>query len=492
VTHSEPQLTALFLAAGGLLLAACVLLSRASGRIGVPVALIFLSIGMLAGREGIGGITFADYRLAFRFGTAALALILFDGGLNTPLSAFREALGPSSVLASLGVAGTAGMMALGAHALGFTWAEALLLGAVVSSTDAATIFAVLRTSGIHLKRRVGMTVELESGLNDPIAVILTIGLTEALKRGTYSLPHMLLDIAIQAGVGAALGVGLGYAARWVLSISRLPVGGLYPILTSALAALAFGIPSLLEGSGFLAVYLAGVILGNSAFPFRTSVLRVHDSIAWFGQVTMFLLLGLLVSPSHLPVVVVPSVVLALFLALVARPLVVWLCLLPFRRFTWRERLFIGWMGLRGAVPIILATFPVLERVRSGERLFEIVFFVVVVNALIPGATVRWATRKLGVGLPVTPHPAALLEITTTQSLQGAVVSFYIGGASSVCNASLADIPFPEGAAAMLIVRGHDLVAARGPTVLQAGDHVYVFCRPEDRAFIDLLFGAEEE
>lgn len=488
---AEPEATAWALVVLGLLLAVSALFSRASARFGVPVFLVFLALGMLAGSEGIGGIAFEDYSLAFRLGVVALTLILFDGGLNTPLSSLRGAIGPAGVLATAGVAGTASLVAIGARLLGFPWMQAFLVGAIVSSTDAAAVFSVLRGSGLQLRRRVGATLELESGLNDPVAVILTMALTHGLARGHPIGARILLEIVLQLLVGAAFGLGIGFVGRALLRRSRLPAGGLYPVLTLAVALLAFGMPTLFSGSGFLAVYLAAVILGNGEIPYRTGLRHFHDAAAWCGQLTMFLMLGLLVFPSRLIEVAREGFVLALILAFAARPLVALLCLLPFR-FPLRETAFVGWVGLRGAVPIILATYPVLQRVAGAERLFDVVFFVVVAGALVPGGTVAWISRRLRLVADVPPPPQAVLEINSTQVLDGDVLSFHIDPALPVCFAAIAEIPLPPGAAVMLIVRGNELVAARETTVLQPGDHVHLFCRREDRPLVQLLFGRAED
>ena len=488
---SEPEATAWFLVVLGLLLAVSALFSRFSARFGVPLFLVFLVLGMLAGSEGIGGIEFEDYGFAFRLGTAALVLILFDGGLNTPLSALRAGLRPAAVLATVGVVGTASLVALGARLLGFDWGPAFLLGAVVSSTDAAAVFSVLRGSGLQIRQRVGTTLELESGLNDPMAVILTMSLTGSLAAGHAVGLGILLEVLVQLLVGTVFGLGAGFAGRALLRRGRLQAGGLYPVLTFAVALLAFGLPTLLAGSGFLAVYLAGVILGNGEVPYRAGLRHFHDAAAWCGQLTMFLMLGLLVFPSRLLEVAWVGLAIALILAFVARPLVVMLCLLPFR-FPLRETAFVSWVGLRGAVPIVLATFPVLERVPGAERLFDVVFFVVVASALVPGGTVAWLARRLGLSAGVPPSPQAVLEISSTQVLDGDVLSFHVDDALPVCGAALADIPLPEEAAVMLVVRGSELLAARGNTVLQDGDHVYLFCRREDRPLVELLFGRAGE
>jgi cell volume regulation protein A len=488
---TEPFGTALLLATAGLLMGASVLFSRASQRIGVPIVLLFLLIGMAAGSEGIGRIAFDDYRFAFRLGSLALALILFDGGLNTPLSALRRTWAPAGLLATVGVALTALLIAIPAHLWGLAWPQALLLGAVVSSTDAAAVFAVLRGSGLQLKRRVGTTLELESGLNDPVAVILTIALTSNLVRpGEVAAGRLLAEILLQLAVGAAAGVAIGRGGRLLLRRLPLPTGGLYPALTLALALLAFGVTTLLHGSGFLAVYLAGMVLGNGPLPYHAGLLRVHDALAWLAQIGMFLVLGLLVYPSRLVEVAGPGLGLALLLAFVVRPLVVALCLAPFR-YPWREVAYIGWVGLRGAVPIVLATYPVLVGAPGADRVFHIVFFIVVANALVPGGTVAWVTRRLGLQKAEPPAPHAVLAIESRLPLEGDLMSFYVDDALVVSGVALEDLDFPEGSSVTLIVRGNRLIPPRGSTRLQPGDHVYVLAQPEDQPLIQLMFGRPE-
>jgi potassium/hydrogen antiporter len=489
---TEPAATALLLATCGVLLAVSVIFSGASQRIGIPIALLFLVVGIVAGSEGIGGIYFEDYRLAFRFGAAGLALILFDGGLNTPVGALRRVWGPSGLLATAGVVLTALLIAVPARLWGLTWPEALVLGAVVSSTDAAAVFAVLRASGIHLKRRVGLTLEVESGLNDPIAVILTTTLTHNLMDpGALEGGLLAQEVALQLAMGIGAGLAVGYGGRALLSRLQLQTGGLYPALTLGLALLSFGVAILLGGSGFLAVYLAGVVLGNGPLPYRAGLLRVHDALAWLAQIGMFLVLGLLVFPSRLLPVAPLGLALALLLAIVARPVAVALCLAPFR-YPARETLFIGWVGLRGAVPIVLALFPVLAGAEEGLIIFNLVFFIVVVNAIVPGTTVAWAARRLGLEAPEPPAPRGVLAIESRLPLKGELHSFYIDEAVVVAGVTLAELDFPEGAAVALIVRGDRLIAPKGTTVLQPGDHVYVVAPEEDAPLIHLIFGRHEE
>lgn len=491
MTTTIPLTTALLLAIIGVLLAASVLASRLTSRFGVPVVLLFLLVGMLAGSEGIGGIAFESYGTAFRLGTAALALILFDGGLNTPLSAVRRVAGPALSLATAGVLLTALIVAGAARLLGLEWPRALLLGAIVSSTDAAAVFAVLRGSGLSLRRRVGTTLEVESGLNDPVAVLLTVALAEAAAAGAPISPWGIAGhVILQLVVGGTLGAAIGWGGRRMLERLQLANGALSTVLTIAISCLAYGVPALVQGSGFLAVYVAGLVLARGDLPFRTSILRVHDSLAWLAQIGMFLLLGLLVFPSKLLPVAGVGLAIAAALTLVARPLAVALCLLPFR-FPRSEVLFVGWTGLRGAVPIILATYPVLVGTPGGDALFHTVFFVVVATTVVMGSTVPWLARRLRLGSEEPPAPRAVLTVDAVQPLASGIESFYIDEALAVAGMPIGEIELPEGAAPILVVRGKEMLAPRPEVQLAAGDHLYVFMRREDRGLVRLLFGRPE-
>jgi cell volume regulation protein A len=494
VTPVEPLSTSIVLAIVGALLLGGALFSRATERVGVPVLLAFLGLGMLAGSEGLGRIAFEDYHLAYRLGTIALVFILFDGGFNTSASQVRRIAGPAAVLGTLGVIGTAGLLAIGARLLlHMDWEEAMLLGAIVSSTDAAAVFAVLRGRGVHLKEHVGATIEVESGANDPMAVILTTVVTEhMIAAQPPSIWQAAFSVVTQIAIGMALGLGIGYGGRALLARSRLSSNGLYAVVLIGIACLAFAVPTLIGGSGFLAVYVSAIVLGNGKLPLKRGLVRVHDALAWLGQVMMFVVMGLLVFPSRLIHVAGPGLLLAAFLAIVARPAVVWLCLLPFRSFRTREIAYIGWIGLRGAVPIILAAFPVLAGARGADRIFDLVFFVVVMSALLPGATVGPLARRLGLVSDEPPPPQAVLEIDSRQPLNGDLISFYVDEALPVAGERLVNVPFPPSAAVTLIVRGNELLAARGDTELLPGDHLYVFARDEDRATIQLLLGHPEQ
>lgn len=401
---ADPHALGPVLGIAGLMLVLGVLSVRASQRYGVPLALAFLVVGIFAGSEGVMGIAFEDYALTYWVGTTALVLLLFEGGLKTPLVNLRRVAAPATLLATVGVIGTTALVAGAGRLLGFPWGESLLLGAVVSSTDVSALLSLLQGSGLRLRKRIALLLEVESGLNDPVAILLTMELAQVLLKGWHPGWAPLRDLVLYVVGGLGGGWGVGLLGRWILLRVRFDSGALYPVLTVALALLSFAVPTMVGGSGFLGAYVAGMVVGQGAIPFRRSIEDVHASLSWFAQVALFLLLGLLVFPSRLGPVALPSLGLALFLALVARPLVVFACLSPFG-YTWREKVFAGWVGLRGAVPIILATYPVLLRVPGAGDLFNMVFFMVLVNTLIPGFTVPWVARWLGMELGhATPQP----------------------------------------------------------------------------------------
>ncbi|HMN97585.1 MAG TPA: potassium/proton antiporter [Phycisphaerales bacterium] len=487
----EPGATALLLAVFGLLMAFSALFSRLLDRMGVPVVLLFLVLGMLGGSEGIGGLHFENYEAAFRIGTIALILILFDGGLNTSFLSVKRSAAPAAVLATLGVLGTAAALAVIARLAGLTWTEAILIGAIVSSTDAAAVFAVLRGGSLRVKEHVRSLLEVESCANDPMAIILTFAAVAAVDGGLRGAGGwwLLADVPLQLGIGLAVGLGLAYATRFVLKHSRFTATGLYPVITLASAFVIFGTATMMNGSGFLAVYVAGLVLGNGPLPHRNGLARVHDALAWLSQVSMFLMLGLLVTPSDLPGIFWIGTIVALGLAIVARPAVVAACLVPFG-FKPREIGYVSWVGIRGAVPIILATVPVMAGIPGAERIFHVVFFIVVISAIVPGATIVPLTRKLKLDDPEPTPPAAALELHSLRPLDGVIHVYRIDATLAVCGVPLAKITFPEGSAAIMISRGNEVMAARGHTVLEVGDHVYIFCKPGDEPRIRLLFGAD--
>ena len=488
----EPLATAVILAAFGGLLAASVALSRVSTRLGLPVALLFLLMGVVAGSKGLGSISFEDYEFAFRVGTTALVLILFDGGLNTPFSSAREVLAPSAVLATLGVVVIAALVAGVGHLLGLPWPMAMLLGAIVSSTDAAAVFSVLNASGTRLRRRVGLTLEVESGLNDPMAVILTTTITASIVSGAdLTATGMILGFVIEMIVGVGVGYGVARLGRLMILRVHLPAAGLYPAFTLALACLSYGLTTILHGSGFLAVYVTGLTLGSGALPHAVGIRRVHDALGWLSQVLMFLLLGLLVHPARLWQVAAVGFSLAIVLAVVLRPAVAMLVLAAFR-YRWRDSAFVGWVGLRGAVPIVLATIPVMADVPGARGLFDVVFFIVFVGALIPGATVPWAARLLRVESAAPPPPATMIEVDARAPSGDELRAYFVSDQLAVAGATLAEIPCPEGTAVSMLERGGSLIAPSGTTRIEPGDYVYVIAPVQHRPHVELLFGRPEE
>ena len=382
------------LLAGSLLMVMSVLLSQASSRVGIPSLLLFLGVGMLAGSDGPGGIHFDDPEVVELLGMTSLIVILYAGGFDTRWNAVRPALGRAVSLATLGVALSVGVFAtIGVYAGGMPWPQALLLGSIVSSTDAAAVFGVLRTRKEPLKGRVGEILEFESGANDPMAVFLTMALIQMAQTNHVPSPiEFILGFGFQMGVGAVMGIGFGWAIGRLLGLS-LSVPGLRPTLSIALALLTFSTTAVAGGSGFLAVYVAGIIVGNMPFPERDDLNSFHDGLAWLAQVVMFLALGLLVFPSRLVPLIPTGVVVALAVIFVVRPIAVFISL-AFSASNFREKLFVSWAGLRGAVPIMLATLLLVDRMPLADEAFHLVFFVVLFSVLLQGTTIPIAARWL--------------------------------------------------------------------------------------------------
>ena len=378
---------------GALLVLAGIMSSLVAMRFGAPLLLVFLAVGMLAGEAGPGGIKFDDVRITYVVGSIALALILFDGGLRTRFVVFRNVMAPAVTLATAGVLLTAALTApVAKYALGMTWWEALLVGAVVSSTDAAAVFFLVHAGGLRLRPRVGATLEVESGSNDPFAVLLTIILVEVLLVGDRSWQHLLAMLAEQAVLGTVLGILGGRAVVFVLNRLGLAQGLHAPFVTTS-ALVIFGLASAVHASGFLAVYLAGLVVGNRPTRAHNTVVVFLDAVTWLAQIVMFVLLGLLVWPQRLIESLWPALAVAAALMLVARPAAVFLCLSPFD-FSWRERTFIAWVGLRGAVGIFLASIPLLVGLPNAYLYFDIAFVVVLTSLLIQGWTIASAARRL--------------------------------------------------------------------------------------------------
>lgn len=472
----------------GILLLFAIASSKFSSRMGMPVLVLFLAVGMLAGEQGIGGIEFENYALAHAIGTLALAFILFDGGLRTPLASFRMAIRPALALATIGVGITSVITGVAAAAiLDVPLLYGVLLGSIVGSTDAAVVFSLLRGSGVKLSDRLGATLEVESGSNDPMAVFMTIGVAEIiLGEMSFGLP-LLGFLALQAGVGAAAGVLVGRFAVVVNNRINLDAAGLYPILTAACGLLAYGLAASFSGSGFLAVYIAGIVLGNSSIVFQRGIFLFTDGIAWLGQIVMFIVLGLLSTPSEIVAAMGAGLLIGTVLILVARPAAVFLVLLPFR-YRPRELVFLSWVGLKGSVPIILATYPLLLGVPDVGPLFSVVFFVVLLSAVTQGWSLPLVARKLGLAEPSEPEPAVTLEITSLRHVDGDFVEYNVSPDSRAANRLVRDLGLPEGAVLSMIARNQRLVPPRGSTKVLPGDYVFLVMRPGVRPLVNRVFG----
>ena len=468
----------------GSLLAAGLLASLLAGRVRVPSLLLFLGIGMAIGSDGLGWIAFDDYELARTIGIVALALILFEGGLTSGLFEIRAVLPSAISLAVLGTVATAVVTGLAASWLfDLTTLEGLLLGAVLASTDGAAIFALLR--GSTLGRKLASTLEAESGLNDPMAVLLVLGFIAWLQEPGYGLPDMAWLLARQIGIGLAVGALVGAATTAALRRVRLDTGGLYPVATLACAALAFGGADTLHGSGFLAVYIAGLMLGTAGIPAQRTVTSFHQGLAWVAQVVLFLSLGLLVFPSDLGGIAVQGTVLALVVVLVARPVAVWLAT-AIADYSVAERTILTVAGLRGAVPVVLATFPVIAGVKESDELFNIVFFAVLISTVVQGASFEPLADRLGVTTrePALPRPVA--ESGTIRALGAEVLEFPIGPGDAAAGARVRDLGLPREAVVNVIVRDDEAIPPRGSTRLLAGDELHLLVRSESAGEVNRL------
>lgn len=477
----------------GVLLFLGVLASTLSARLGLPFLLIFLIVGMLAGEDGPGGVHFDDFSAAFFVGNLALAIILLDGGLRTRSATFRVALWPATALATWGVIGTAALLgAFCTWLLGVDWRYGLLMGSIVGSTDAAAVFNLLRHSGVRLNERVGATLEIESGANDPMAILLVTVLVGILSGLQSASPgNLVLQIVLQFGIGTAAGLGAGRLLAWLLRRLRL-AEGLYALLIASGGLAVFAATNQLGGSGFLAIYLCGVIVGNHRTRATSHVLNVMDGMAWLAQAGMFLLLGLLVTPSHLVDHAWEALAVALFLTLIARPLVVAITLKSFK-FPQREIAYISWVGLRGAVPIVLAVFPVMAGVPESRLLFDVTFAVVLFSLLVQGATVPWAARRLGVEVPHVVEPLERREVWIGRETVLTLVAFRVEAQSlaiGMLPGSLNDQRGRSVRCAALVRRGRPL-RAPSATALEAGDEVWLLSSPDQVDHLTGLFGRQD-
>lgn len=456
----------ILLMVGAGLMFVSLLLGSLSLRIGVPSLLVFLVVGMFAGEDGLG-LQFSDFNTGYLVSNIALAVILLDGGLRTRVSAFRVGVRPALPLATIGVALTAGLVgAFASWLLDVDWRLGLLLGAIVGSTDAAAVFSVIQGAGVRLNERVASTLEIESGMNDPMAIFLTVLLIQVLiNPDSLSGPDHLVALVQQFGIGALVGGALGVVLAELLQ--RLRVNeGIYALLLCSGGIAIFGFTGAIGGSGFLAVYLAGMLVGNRRGGVGDSVLRSMDSLAWLAQSGMFLLLGLLVTPSELGDHGVQALLIAGFLMFVARPLAVWLCLLPFS-FDWREKLFVSWTGLRGAVPIVLAMFPLLAGIEQTRLLFDITFVVVLTSLLVQGTSMGGLARLLRLALPASSDP---LQVTAFAGSHRYLMQFDVAEGARACGSTLASLS-NEHYQPLMLIRNEQALPMDDALRVERGDRI---------------------
>jgi cell volume regulation protein A len=468
----------------GAVLGLSVALAFGAARTGLPVLVAFLGLGMLLGSDGPGGIDFDNAHLTREAGTVGLGLILYEGGLQTSWRRLRSVAVPAGLLSTVGVVVSALVTGVAAQALfNLTWLEAFLLGAVVASTDAAAVFSTLRFT--HISRRLARTLEAESGGNDPMAIALTVGLIAWIEHPeSHGFGDLLLLLVEQIGIGLAAGIALGWIATRLFA--RIPdsIGAFAPVLSVAAAALSFGIADELKGSGFLAVYLVGLAVGSTPSRYRAQLVAFHEGVAFVAQVGLFVLLGLLVFPHDLPHVAVKSVALALALTLVARPAAVWVST-AFQRFTNRERLLLGWAGLRGAAPIVVATFVLESSVTHSVSIFNIVFFVVLTSALIQGTTLERVAHALGL---TTPSPSVAVRAAESGPLSELdLVEFTVEAGNAINGSAVRELGLPRDALVAAIQRDGSAIPPRGSTVVEAGDRLFVIAPRGRRPDLEDVF-----
>ena len=465
-----------FILIAGALMAAGLGASLVAGRLRIPGLVLFLALGMLVGSDGTGWIDFDDYEVARVVGIIALSLILFEGGLSAGFREIRPVLGAALSLATLGTLLTAIVTGLAAAWLfELSTLEGLLIGSILASTDGAAVFALLR--GSTLRRRLARTLEGESGFNDPVAVLLVVGFSDWILDPRFGIADMAIGLVTELLIGLAVGVAVGRLAVGAFRRVTLATGGLYPVATLTTAALAYGIADTLHGSGFLAVYLAGLALGGATIPAKRTVTAFHEGLAWVAQLAMFLTLGLLVFPGQLDDVALEGTLVALVLAFVARPIGTAVATAA-AGYSPREQIVLGWAGLRGAIPVVLATFPVIAEVPQSLTFFNIVFFAVLLSTVAQGATFEPLARKLGVTTSEPALPMPLAELGTIRRLGAEVVEYPIGPDDAIAGVRVHDLALPRDALVTVVVRGDRAIPPRGSTRLEAGDRLHLLVQEE--------------
>jgi len=473
------MVTDIYLLIGAFILLVSVIASKLSVRYGIPSLLIFLGIGMAIGSDGLNWIYFDDYQLAQSLGIIALAYILFSGGLDTKWTKIRPVLAPALSLATVGVAVSAVVVGVFAvFALGFGWGEGILLGAIISSTDAAAVFSVLRTNKIHFKYRLKELIELESGTNDPMAIFLTIGLLTLIGSESTGWIDLVILFVMQMGIGLLFGLIFGKLFTILVNRINLSYEGLYPVLLVGLISFAYAVTDLLNGSGFLAVYLVGVVMASSGFVHQNSLTDFFDGIGWLMQIVMFLMLGLLVVPGQILDVAGKGLIIALVLILLARPLSVFISLM-FSSYKRNAKMMVSWVGLRGAVPIILATFPLVAGVSNADYIFSIVFFVVITSVAVQGTTLPVLAKYLKVTLPYKEKIKYPIQYDSDVDTKSALKEVIIEEADPVIGKMIVDLHLPENVLIVLIHRDRKFIVPRGLTALQKDDKLLLLANTDD-------------
>ena len=479
---------------GSILLFISIISSKTSFRIGVPTLLLFLVIGMLAGSDGPGGIIFDDPETAQLLGVIALTFILFSGGLDTKWESIKPVIRNGLALATLGVLLTAALVGLFAtHVLGFTLYEGLLLGAIVSSTDAAAVFSILRSKSFGLKGTLRPLLELESGSNDPMAYFLTISMIYLIQHPDASLVSLIPKFFVDMLLGVAGGYVLGRIMVWILNRIQLNIDGLYPVLVLSLVMFTFSFTERVGGNGFLAVYTAGLILGNTNFIHKKSLMRFYDGQAWLMQIVMFLTLGLLVFPRQIIPIIGEGILISAFLIFIARPLAVFISLAFAKDMNFRKKLFVSWVGLRGAAPIVFATYPLLAQVEYSHTIFHLVFFISVSSVLLQGTTLPYIGKWLRVSVPWKIKRNFPLDIELREDLKSELVEMDVPDDSPAAGKPVVDLNLPKGAVIVLIHRAGKYFTAGGETILEIGDHLLFMADSKDTVRrIYQSFGAKED